>query len=353
MVARVRVTTQRPAAGDYFPAAIEHFIRSGCTLLDCAATGGGKRSLAGAWPMGRIVNIVGDKSVGKTLLAIEACANFARAYPRGRIRYRESESAFTPDFAVSMGLPLARVDFGPQGIKTKWNTVEDIFEDLRAAIAKDKRDGVPSLYIVDSLDALSSRSRMGRDLDKGTYGTDKAKVLSELFQELAREFGDVNMCLIFISQIRDKIGTSFGVSYTRSGGNALNFYTTHIVYLSHLSTVYRTVNGIKRPVGVRIRAKFTKNKVSKPFQECEFVLKFEYGVDDLTASVVWLKSVGMLGLVGLKQTSDEAALTRFLTAKEKLPDSEYREYVEEVRSKVVDAWVEVEKGFKPRRRKYA
>lgn len=353
MIDRVRPPQRGRGAGDYFPAPVELLVPSGCTTMDCAATGGGRRSLAGAWMLGKVVNIVGDKSVGKTLLAIEACANFARMYPRGRIRYRESESAFSPPYAASLGLPVDRVDFGPKGIKTLWNTVEDIFEDLRKVVKKDREDKVPSLYIVDSLDALRSREDIGRSLDKGSYGTLKPKLMSQLFAELARDFSDANMLLMFISQIRDRIGATYGETKTRAGGHALDFYSSHVVWLHHVSTRMRTVKGIKRATGVRIRAKFKKNKVAVPFRECEFVLRFNYGVDDLAASVLWLKEAGRLPLVGLPAKATEEQITLFLDRQDKLPDDEYRQYVADLREKVAYAWEEVENSFQPRRRKYA
>lgn len=349
MVARVR-PAQNSGGGDYFPPSMFKLVPSGCTVLDCAAAG--KFAPAGAWPLGRILNIVGDKSTGKTLLAIEACATFARAFPKGRIRYREAEAAFDVPYAETLGLPEDRVDFGPQGIKTQWDTVEDIFEDLREAVKADRRAKVPSLYIVDSLDALGSRTMIGRDLNKGTYGAAKPKIMSELFCELAREFKAVDMLLIFISQVRDKIGVTFGAKYTRTGGRSLDFYASQVVLLSHITTLTREIKGIKRATGIRVRAKLTKNKIALPFRECEFTLKFGYGVDDLAASVQWLQDAKRLTALGLKANTTKEEVTRWLHTKDKLPDDEYRDYVTEVRGKVLTAWQEVEADFSPARRKY-
>src|SRR4051812_12321005 len=94
---------------------------TGCCLLD--------RVLGGGWPEGRIVNIVGDSSTGKTLQAIEAAANFAFKYPSGLIRYREAEEAFDRPYAKSLGMPLKRVDFG-EGFDV--DTVEDFYNDVVA-----------------------------------------------------------------------------------------------------------------------------------------------------------------------------------------------------------------------------
>ena len=142
--------------GDYFPeeGPPSGFIPSGCALLDCV--------LGGGWALGRVSNVVGDKSVGKTLLAIEACANFARRFPNGSMWYRESEAAFDEKYATRLGLPLGRVDFGPEGVGTEWETVEDVIDDLGKKVDRARETGEPGLYIVDTLDALSDRAEQNR-----------------------------------------------------------------------------------------------------------------------------------------------------------------------------------------------
>ena len=158
-------TAKRVGGGAYFsaPSKSLQFISSGCKLLDCV--------LGGGWVLGRIANIVGDRSSGKTLLAIEACANFARQYSKGNIYYREAEAAFDVRYAETLGLPTDRVDFSDS-----FHTVEDMFEDLTKVLESESKAG---LYIVDSLDALSDRSELKRDMDKGSYGAEKAKQMSE------------------------------------------------------------------------------------------------------------------------------------------------------------------------------
>src|SRR5258708_1816883 len=114
-----------PVAGGgmYFaaPAAAVDFIASGCKLLDCVIGGG--------WPLGRIVNIVGDRSTGKTLLAMEAMANFLTRYPKGKAYYRETEAAFDKEYAMALGIPMDRVD-----MEETPDTVEAVFEDLERIV---------------------------------------------------------------------------------------------------------------------------------------------------------------------------------------------------------------------------
>lgn len=350
----------------YFGAKEVDFVRSGCTLLDCVASGGGK----GGWPLGRIVNLVGDKSTGKTLLAIEACANFAAQYPKGQIWYREAEAAFDVSYAKDLGLPVEMIDFGPDGPGNSWSTIEDVFEDLQKCLAsvekttdvlakklreKDKkltdkearsralRSTPPGLYIIDSLDALSSAKEVDRDIREGSYNLEKQKLMGELFRTLVRRLSKARVCVIIISQIRDKIGAMIrGAKYTRSGGKALDFYASLVIYLSDLGKLYRTIRGVKRTTAVKIKAKCNKNKISMPFRECQFTILFGYGIDDEAASVDWLKEVNRLKDAGFVDAKGAAAE----------PDDLDKVDSVKLREDVVRVWQDIEAGFRPTKSKY-
>lgn len=330
------------AGGHYFPAEAggAQFIPSGCTVLDCV--------LGGGWPLGRVANIVGDKAVGKTLLAIEACANFRQRYPGGHIWYREAEAAFDEHYARDLGLPVGSVDFGPEGAASTWDTVEDIFEDLDARLADAEKSGQPGLYIVDSLDALSSRAEMKRRPEEGTFGLEKQKQLGQMLRRLTRRLRAARVALLVISQIRDKIGVMFGDRHSRTGGKALDFYASQILWLHHIKTESRTINKVKRPTAVWIRAKCKKNKVAPSFRECEFMLQFGYGVDDIEASVGWLEEVGMLDRAGIKKSE----VSRYLRESAGLSSEDARARRAQLAGVVVRAWREIEAGFAPRQSKY-
>jgi recombination protein RecA len=315
-------TPPEEEGGDYFGKAPKYdFIPTGCTLLDCV--------LGGGWPLGRISNVVGDKAVGKTLLAIEACANFASRWPKGHIWYRESENAFDVDYANALGLPTKRVDFGPDGIDTAWDTMEDIIEDLEACLSRIEKKGKSpgGLYIIDSLDALSSRAELKRKPDEGTFGLEKQKMLGQLFRRHRHRLKKNNVHLMFISQVRDKIGFVIGDKHTRTGGKALDFYASQILWLHHMKTINETMGKIKRPTAVQIKAKCKKNKIGQPFRTCEFQIRFGYGVDDVQANWLFLKEIGKK--VSERVTHEELAqITR-------------------------QAWADIEKSFTPKERKYA
>jgi recombination protein RecA len=180
--------------------------------------------------------------------------------------------------------------------------------------------------------------------------------MSEMFRVLVRGFKRSRICFMIISQIRDKIGATFGVKYTRTGGKALDFYANQIIYLSHIGTITKTVNGLKRVLGVRIRAKCTKNKVGESFGECEFVLRFGYGIDDLRANVEWLAQVGALEDIGVQSgKSVKSALEAaevYLAQSDKLSDEDYRERAAKVDAAVRLVWKEESAARKPSRRKY-
>lgn len=328
-----------PAKDYYFASPTKkglEFIPTGCTILDCV--------LGGGWALGRVANIVGDKSTGKTLQAIEACANFAAKYPKGKIFYREAEAAFDEGYAEELGLPTKRIDFGPQGLNSDWDTVEAIFEDLDKQIDACKKANVPGLYIVDSLDALTSEAEQERDVKKGSFGLEKQKLLGRLFRELVRKIKSAQMAVIIISQVRDKIGVVFGEKHTRTGGKALDFYATHVLWLSHRETINKTSGSIKRAIGIRIKAKCKKNKIALPFRECEYDVMFGYGIQDVDASLGWLLEVKALDKLGLTEKDMDAFAEKADT------DPATRRLLQ---SAVLSTWAEVETRFAPKRKKYA
>ena len=171
------------------------FYSSGCTGLDCCLSRDGK-----GW-VEKIVNIVGDRSSGKSLLACEAAANYLKKYPDAHVWYRDVEAAFDWDYIESLGIPISQFDRAGDAF-----CVEDVFDELTGLIKKKER----GLYVVDSLDALTDRAEVERDIDKATYGTQKAAKMSQMFRRLNRGLSKCEISVIFISQVRDKIGVTFG-----------------------------------------------------------------------------------------------------------------------------------------------
>lgn len=317
------------------------FISSGSAIMDAA--------LGGGWVLGRIANIVGDRSSGKTLLAIEACANFHRSYPTGLIRYAESESAFDEKYAEALGMPLEVVDFGGE---EPMRTVEDWYNDMVKFLDAREKDRRPGLYILDSFDALSDDAEMSREIDKGSFGAGKAKKSGELFRKLVSRIEQMDVTLIVVSQIRDKLNVTFGETKTRSGGRALDFYCSHIVWLAEIGKIKKTMSGVERVIGVNVKVNVKKNKVGLPFRQCAYPIIFGYGIDDLTANVEWLLEVGREELLREEIGMSKAGYkVRINNLRDKGGD-EAREVRQKLTKLVKREWQKIETGFLPRSRKY-
>lgn len=294
--------------------------------------------------MGRIVNIVGDRSTSKTLLAIEATANFAHHFRKGDIYYVETESAFDKAYAENLGMPMRRVDFLPN-----IDTIEDFFEALMEVLRHRDR-GRPGIIILDSLDALTDRAEAGRRIDEGTFGAAKAKMMSQLFRRLIRKLEDHNCLVIIISQTRDNINATFGRKYSRSGGRALDFYASQIIYLAHIKTLRRVVNKTDRAVGVIIKAKVEKNKIGTPFREAQFQVRFGYGIDDVAACAQFLEDNGGLG--DIEYFQGRKSLSGLLSKLDKTDDETYVSVAKQLRTRTRERWREIEQSFAPSRKKY-
>lgn len=314
------------------------FVKGGAAILNCI--------LGGGWAVGRIVNLIGDRSTGKTLLAIEACCNFVMMFPSfGKIRYLEPEAAFDKSYAAALGLPIDRVDFADEGI----DTVEAFHDDLEEFLDSLK-DDEPGLYIVDSLDSLSSMAERARKITDNSYGDGKAKKMSELFRRLNQKIKSKRVLLFIISQVRDNIGVTFGAKHTRSGGKALDFYASQIVWLAQTGMLTKVINKVSRAIGVSVRAKCTKNKVGIPFRECSFDIVFGYGVDDIAANIKYLSSVNKLHMIQPGLQPDK--VNRFIETINSQNADTLVSWRERLNKVVLQAWNDVETSFLPKRKKY-
>lgn len=312
------------------------FMPSGSTLLD--------KVLGGGWAIGRVANLVGDKASGKTLLAIELCAIFAKTFGVEDARYAEVEAAFDHAYAESIGMP--------QGMKFAENiaTVEDWHDDL-VQFLETRRGSSPCLYVVDSLDALSDEAEMKRDIDKGSYGANKPKKISELFRKHIGLIESRNCILLIISQIRDKLNVTFGETKTRSGGRALDFYASQVVWLVEVGKLKRQAFGIERVIGAKVQVRNKKNKVGMAFREAEMLVIYQYGVDDEVSMLNWLKANKALDLLhcgyGEEKLRKEIARARESGERDILED-----LAGDLRQAVNTHWDRIETILAPPMRKY-
>lgn len=330
---------------------------SGCQLLDCV--------LGGGWPVGRMSNIVGDKSTGKTGMVIEACANFNNKFiqtgRKGKIWYFEAESAFDKKYAEILGLPLSAIDFVSENLMDEDYaaanlpkkspadmTVETVFENLENIIARHGEDYEYGLYIVDSLDALSDRTEQGREIDAGSFGTKKAAKMSELFRRLVCKLERAKIHLLIISQVRDNIGVTFGAKHTRSGGKAMDFYASQVLWLAEKAKLKKTMNKIERVVGIEVMANCKKNKIGMPYRTCQYPIMFGFGIDDIKAHLTWLEELKLLDRLEESQKTLEGIYKNVMARS----DEELLAFKEKLNKVIIEEWYLIEQGFLPERSKY-
>lgn len=291
------------------------FISTGCIPLNLAAS---QKGVDGGWARGRIINIVGDGSTGKTVLALEAAAYCvykmlgveSPLFPKVkqvRIKYNNVEGV--------MDFPLEEM-YGKKFADTvEWEqhpTCEAFGRDVHKELLG-YEPGTFLLYIADSLDAMTSEAgalraeKLAKGLKaEGSYGTEKAKYFSsEFFNNLCQMIslptkgGGIrhkDVTLILISQVRENLNAGlFGKKFYRTGGKALDFYTHQVVWLYMVRKLKKEYKGKKRTYGTQVRAVFDRNKSAAPYSEVEFpiIIRPPRGVDDIGAMLDfcgWQKS---------------------------------------------------------------
>ena len=268
----------------------------GCQLIDILVGGGISMGI----PVGKILNIVGDKSSGKTFLSNELiAAAYHRFGKKFKWVYDDAESGYSFDTEYLYGFEIMPMD---DDDRIKSRNVQQFYVNVRKFAESLKKDEF-GVYVIDSLDGLTSKEATARadklyavELGKakegktGSYQMESAKFLSQtFFKEITSSLEDKNILLIIISQTRDKIDSMFK-EQTRAGGKALDFYAHTVLWLSNLAKIKE--KGI--PIGVVAKAQNKKSKTPRPYRECKFTVLFDHGVDDIGTSVDYL--FGCLGL---------------------------------------------------------
>lgn len=273
-------------------------LPTGCTLLNLCIGGGVGLGI----PAGTVINIVGDKSSGKTFLANEIVAAshwaFNRETPDRFVwNFDDCESGHTFD---TVG--LYSVAIRPEHPEDKEIPDSSTIEEMDTNVGVFLRGVKPNqigLYVVDSLDGLSDDEKEERSEERidaamkgktieqgGTYGVAAPKFLSqEFFKTKTAQFREKKSTLVIISQVRENMERrSFGKKYKRAGGKALDFYAHSCLWLS---TICKIEQG-GRVVGVYVEAVTEKSKTPRPFRSVRFSLYFSYGIDDIGSNLDYL-----------------------------------------------------------------
>lgn len=271
------------------------FLDSGSTLLNLAVSGDPR----GAYSKGRVFHLVGDSAAGKTFFVLTALAEAARnpSYAKHRLVYDDVESGALMDIPRYFGTLEERLE-PPALIDGEWTnsgTVEEFYYHLDDALKKG-----PCIYVLDSLDALSSKYEHAKfDEHKlaarrgtkaaGDYGDGKARSNSVGIRRMMQRLEATGSILIYVSQTRDKIGASpFEDGRTYSGGRALTFYSTAQIWFSIAGKVTRDVRGRRRQVGIYCRADVRKSRYTGRLSSVKVPILNELGIDDVGGCVNYL-----------------------------------------------------------------
>lgn len=258
-------------SADTSPCVVNEWLTTGSLALDAI--------LGGGLPVGRITEVYGDTSTGKSLLAAQVVA---LAQEQGYIAIMvDTESAVSLPIMEAVGVDTEKL------IYTAPDTVEEVFQIFDSAIESKKLHDPDNLLLLvwDSIAATSAMAEMTSDYGKAMMGK-HAQLISQGLRKIARKISKQRVCALFLNQTRQKIGVMFGDDEATFGGKAVSFYSSVRVRLKK----GKKIKSGKRIVGIETVASVVKNKVAVPFREATLPIYFGHGVDDAGAAFNFMKA---------------------------------------------------------------
>ena len=269
--------TATTLSDDASPCVVSSFLSSGCYVLDMIMGGG--------FPLGRVVEIYGDTSTGKSLIAEQTCACVQE--DGGDVIYIDTETAVSLPIVEAVGADVDNILYASP------DTVEEVFKIMETAI--EAKDPDRPLFIVwDSIAASSSKSEMEGETGDVGYLT-HSRVISQGMRRLTRMISKHQVACCFLNQAKEAIGVLWGDKVATFGGKAIGFHSSIRIMMTSSSKI---TGKKKREIGVKVKAKVTKNKIAPPFREAVLPIYFGYGIDDALASFLYLKEAGVIKVKG-------------------------------------------------------
>lgn len=365
---QVKESAKRPAAPKNKKITRDRLVPSGSTLLNLACT----ETVDGAYVLGEYVNIVGDKSTGKTSGTLEvfaACAQLSR-FDDYEFIFDEPERSNLFNMEAQFGKKAAARIRPPardkDGVPVYSRTVEDFEVNVRRAL----KCGSPVIYVLDSFDALSSEMEMKKSdqrvaakekKDKksreekaeegaaeekekklaGSYGMEKAKGASQLFRLITADLQNTRSLLVVISQVRDNSDPMSMKKDRRAGGRAHDFYANHVIWLSCVEKIRDAKH--KRQLGDWVKASVDKNKTTGKKRYVEYPSYVGYGIDDTDSMLDFLLVEGIINKSGAYVTWKGENWLRKELIKHLESD---RVLLAELKQMTADAWMQIEDAIK-------